>query len=136
MRGFTFEVSFILWNITIAFHLLVNMERITGWSSMRFQMADKDNHREHGISVRGRLSRSALFLQVIPCLSDDSFSCLNFQGLVIHFWWLLCYDYCCWGWTWQYEFKPWIWPFAFHITLIKLWIQLFSLQLWVNNRAD
>ena len=40
--------------------------------------------------------------------------------------------------TW-YEFKSWTRLIAFHIALIplrKVWIQLFSLQLWVNNRAD
>ena len=42
-------------------------------------------------------------------------------------------------WTQQYEFKSWTRPIAFHIALIplgKVWIQLFSLQLWVNSRAD
>ena len=38
-------------------------------------------------------------------------------------------------WTWRHEFKPWTRLIAFHIELIplgKLWIQLFSLQLWVK----
>ena len=42
-------------------------------------------------------------------------------------------------WTRQHEFKTWTRLIAFHITLIplgKVWIQLFSLQLWVNSRAD
>ena len=42
-------------------------------------------------------------------------------------------------WTWRHEFKSWTWLNAFHIALIplgKVWIQLFSLQLWVNSRAD
>ena len=42
-------------------------------------------------------------------------------------------------WTWWPEFKSWTRQIAFHITLIhlgKVWIQLFSLQLWVNSRAD
>ena len=37
------------------------------------------------------------------------------------------------------EFKSWTRLIAFHIsqiTLRKVWIQLFSLQLWVNSRAD
>ena len=36
-------------------------------------------------------------------------------------------------------FKSWTRLIAFHIVLIplgKVWIQLFSLQLWVNSRAD
>ena len=35
--------------------------------------------------------------------------------------------------------KSWTRLIAFHIALIplgKVWIQLFSLQLWVNSRAD
>ena len=41
--------------------------------------------------------------------------------------------------TRHYEFKSWTRLIAFHITLIplgKVWIQLFSLQLWVNSRTD
>ena len=37
------------------------------------------------------------------------------------------------------EFNSWTRLIAFHIALIplgKVWIQLFSLQLWVNSRAD
>ena len=43
------------------------------------------------------------------------------------------------GRTWQHKFKSWSSLIAFHIALIplgKVWIQLFSLQLWVNSRAD
>ena len=39
----------------------------------------------------------------------------------------------------ELEFKSWTRLIAFHIALIplgKVWIQLFSLQLWVNSRAD
>ena len=51
---------------------------------------------------------------------------------------------CCNGyrrrkWTRRHEFKSWTRLIAFHIALIslgKVWIQLFSLQLWVNSRAD
>ena len=42
-------------------------------------------------------------------------------------------------WTRQLEFKSWTRLIAFHIALIslgKVWIQLFSLQLWVNSRTD
>ena len=42
-------------------------------------------------------------------------------------------------WTLRHEFKSWTWLIAFHIALIplgKVGIQLFSLQLWVNSRAD
>ena len=42
-------------------------------------------------------------------------------------------------WTRRLEFKSWTRLIAFHIALIplgKVWIQLFSLQLWVNSRTD
>ena len=42
-------------------------------------------------------------------------------------------------WTRRHEFKSWTRLTAFHIALIslgKVWIQLFSLQLWVNSRTD
>ena len=42
-------------------------------------------------------------------------------------------------WTRRHEFHSWARLIAFHIALIplgKVWIQLFSLQLWVNSRAD
>ena len=42
-------------------------------------------------------------------------------------------------WTRRLEFKSWTRLIAFHIALIplgKVWIQLFSHQLWVNSRTD
>ena len=42
-------------------------------------------------------------------------------------------------WTRRLEFKSWTRLIAFHIALIplgKVWIHLFSLQLWVNSRTD
>ena len=42
-------------------------------------------------------------------------------------------------WTWRHVFKFWTRLIAFHMTLIplgKVWIQLLSLQLWINSRAD
>ena len=52
---------------------------------------------------------------------------------------LWCNGYCRRKWTRRLEFKSWTRLIAFHIALIplgKVWIQLFSLQLWVNSRAD
>ena len=43
------------------------------------------------------------------------------------------------NWTRRHEFKSWTRLIAFHIALIplgKVWIQLFSLQLWLNSRTD
>ena len=59
-------------------------------------------------------------------------------------WYSLSRHPCCNGyrrkkWTRRHEFKSWIRLIAFHIALVllqKVWIQLFSLQLWVNSRAD
>ena len=42
-------------------------------------------------------------------------------------------------WTRRHEFKSWTRLITFQIALIplgKVWIQLFSLQLWVNSRTD
>ena len=42
-------------------------------------------------------------------------------------------------WTRRHEFKSWPRLIAFHIALMplgKVWIQLFSLQLWVNSKVD
>ena len=50
-----------------------------------------------------------------------------------------CNAYCRQKWTRRHEFKSWTKLIAFHIALIplgKVWIQLFSLHLWVNRRAD
>ena len=50
-----------------------------------------------------------------------------------------CNGYCRRKWTQRHEFKSWTRLIAFHIALIplgKVRIQLFSLQLWVNSRAD
>ena len=53
--------------------------------------------------------------------------------------WPWCNGYHRRKWTRQHEFKFWTRPIAFHIALIplgKVWIQLFSLQQWVNSRED
>ena len=50
-----------------------------------------------------------------------------------------CYGYRHRKWIRRHEFKSWTRLIAFHIALIplgKVWIQLFSLQLWINSRAD
>ena len=50
-----------------------------------------------------------------------------------------CNGYRRGKWTRRQEFKSWTRLIAFHIALIlsgKVWIHLFSLQLWVNSRAD
>ena len=50
-----------------------------------------------------------------------------------------CNSYLRRKWTRRHEFKSWTRLIAFHIALIPLgtvWIQIFSLQLWVNSRID
>ena len=50
-----------------------------------------------------------------------------------------CNGYHCWKRTRRHEFKSWMRLMAFPIALIprgKVWIQLFSLQLWLNSKAD
>ena len=52
---------------------------------------------------------------------------------------LWCNRYRRRKWTRRHEFKSWTRLNAFHIALIplgKVWIILFSLQLWVNSRTD
>ena len=52
---------------------------------------------------------------------------------------LWCNGYRRRKWTRRHEFKSGTRLIAYHIALIpfrKVWIQLFSLQLWVNSRAD
>ena len=55
-------------------------------------------------------------------------------------WWCpWCNGYRRWKWTRLHEVKSRTRLIAFRIALIplgKVWIQLFSLQLWVNNRTD
>ena len=83
---------------------------------------------------------SYIWLLVCVWVYDDTY-------ITEHIWrcpW--CNRRCLWcngyrrrKWTWRHEFKSWTRLIAFHIALIalgKVWIQLFSLQLWVNSRAD
>ena len=52
---------------------------------------------------------------------------------------LWCNGYRRGKWTRRHEFKSWTRLIAFPIALIplgKVWIQLFSLQLWANSRTD
>ena len=66
--------------------------------------------------------------------------CLTNKGITYKFWrcpWYKSYRRS--KWTRQHEFKSRTRLIAFHIVLIplgKVWIQLFSLQLWVNSRSD
>ena len=64
-----------------------------------------------------------------------------YNNLFVHIYMISrkCNGYPCWKWTWKTKFKSWMRLIAFHMALIplgKVWIQLFSLQLWANSRAD
>ena len=64
----------------------------------------------------------------------------HWQAIRLFFWWCpWCNCYRRRKWTRRLEFKSWTRLITFHIALIplgKVWIQLFSLQLWVNSRTD
>ena len=64
----------------------------------------------------------------------------HWPSLIVHpSWHLTTRRYRHRKWTRWHEFKSWTRLIAFHIALIplgKVWIQLFSLQLWVNSRTD
>ena len=54
-------------------------------------------------------------------------------------WSFWCNGYRHRKWTRRHEFKSWTRLIAFHMALIplgKVWIRLFSLQLWVNSRTE
>ena len=89
------------------------------------------------------LSFFFIFLQIYSVVRRDS-KIDNFADslfFVDYYFWRCpwCNGYRRRIWTQRHEFKSWTWLIAFHIALIllgKVWIQLFSLQLWVNSRAD
>ena len=65
----------------------------------------------------------------------------QFRALLIQLLWRCpwCNGYRRRKWTRRHEFKSSTRLIAFHIALIplgKIWIQLFSLKLWVNSRTD
>ena len=63
-----------------------------------------------------------------------------FDRMHLFFNWRLGWRSICYRkWTRRHEFKSWTRLITFHIALIpfgKVWIQLYSLQLCVNSRAD
>ena len=72
----------------------------------------------------------------VQLLADSTRMC-GFEEISRRCLWCNCYRRR--KWTRRYEFKSWTKLIAFHIALIplgKVWIQLFSLQLWVNSRVD
>ena len=78
--------------------------------------------------------------QAMMAYMDSGFKIPFHERLVIKMNWCpWCNGYRRRKWTRRHGFKSWTRLIAFHISLIplgKVWIQLFSLQLWVNSRAD
>ena len=57
----------------------------------------------------------------------------------LHYFSPWCNGYHCRKRTWRHVFKSWTRLIAFNIALIplgKVWILLFTLQLWINSKAD
>ena len=106
--------------------------------------------------VEVRLIRNFLYVWVCVCVftnplhpsrvwQEINFFKQSFTGFESRVFLLLdwrcpwCSRYRRRKWTRRYKFKSWTILIAFHIALIplgKVWIQLFSLQLWVNSRTD
>ena len=92
---------------------------------------------------RGKNSSPMSVLIWHKTISDSEAPVLEFGEFEVP---LHCNGRCPWcngyrlrKWARQHEFKAWTRLIAFHIALIPLgkeWFQLFSLQLWVNSRAD
>ena len=80
-----------------------------------------------------------MFLSLTASLLVNTFFCKYNSFLLYLLRWPWCNCYRRRKWTRRHEFKSWTWLIAFHIALIplgKVWIQLFSFQLWVNSRTD
>ena len=83
----------------------------------------------------GRSGERGSGISVPAARHDDDDKLLNY--LIWRCLW--CNGYRRGKWTRRHEFKSWTRWITFHIALIslgKVWIQLFSPQLWVNSRTD
>ena len=81
---------------------------------------------------------SSLLFKHIWVNNENTFCLYNFIKILL---WRCpwCSSYRRRKWTQRLEFKSWTRLITFHIALIslgKVWIQLFSLQLWVNSWVD
>ena len=86
------------------------------------------------LTVFWKMKRSITtdFLENDATINNDSYCQLQRKCLPYS---LSIYIYRRRKWTRRHEFKSWPRLIAFHILLGKVWIQLFSLQLWVNSRV-
>ena len=100
-----------------------------------------DEHAGKGTGRHLEIKGQAETIQIIELLNST-----RILKRVLKTWDLLSLWICPWWngyrrrkWARRHEFKSWMRLIAFHIALIplgKVWIQLFTLQLWVNSRAD
>ena len=127
---FFLDSSFFTWSYTRSSCWLLSMLLSQMWPGILTRKTTLK--RATRINQEDSLHFSLLLLLLLPGLAYD--------------WALLKYIRCPWcngyrrrKWTRRHEFKSWTRLIAFHIALIplqKVWIQLFSLQLWVNSRTD
>ena len=78
-------------------------------------------------------------ITIILPIPEGTFHSLNYFGHVIYTPLAWCNGCPRRIWTRRHEFKSRTRLIAFHIALIplgKVWIQIFSIQLWVNSRTD
>ena len=111
-------------------------------------MDDRDRWREGVREIRaGVMTWWRLFQVIILCTNNLLLHSIKYLYMTLKLshinsiLWMCpwCSRYRRRNWTRRHEFKSWTRLIAFHIALIplgKVWIQLFSLQLWVNSRTD
>ena len=106
------------------------------WAINYFHFLNLQN--ELFLFISHRFSTSYLPEKNLQCIVDSRLRhCLKLFVIMLRCPW--CSRYRRRKWTRRHEFKSWMSLIAFHIALIplgKVWIQLFSLQLWVNSRTD
>ena len=86
-----------------------------------------------------KLLRKSFSFFFFLCIFDIRVLSIFVLIITLDWWWPWCNGYRRRKWTQWHEFKSWTRLIAFHVALIpsgKVWIQLFSLQLWVNSRTD
>ena len=105
----------------------------------KIQMDIKVNNERPG-SIFQMSLRTKSPIRIKQCNPQGSIKPLQRNYSIESIWRCLwCNGYRRRKWTRRHEFKSWTRLIAFHIALIPLgkgWIQLFSLRLWVNSRAD
>ena len=121
-------------------YIVENYYECSNYSSLNFRVCVRERERE-----RERLLSRCMELHKILTMSYRLYVYVDkvfytkyyYTGLLWGCPW--CHGYRRRIWTRRHEFKSWTRLIAFHIALIplgKVWIQTFSLQLWVNSKTD